>query len=52
MSKLLKKFGADDMFFMALFGFFIMTILSDHEVIDVIFFLCTAVLYVKYKILD
>lgn len=52
MNKLLRKFGIDDLFFFLLFTFFTIVIFADKEVIDVIFFLCTAVLYFKYKILN
>ena len=52
MNKLMQRLNNNDLFFFSVFLIFAVVIVIEKDMVDVVFFVCTLLLYLKYKLFN
>lgn len=52
MNKLMQRLNTNDLFFLSVFSIFAVVIVIEKDMVDVVFFVCTLLLYLKYKLFN
>lgn len=52
MNKLMQRLNTNDLFFLSVFLIFAVVIVIEKDMVDVVFFVCILLLYLKYKLFN